>query len=94
VSRLGLPAELRRSLACTNIIENMMGAVRRVTRNDLKIIANAVLFERHPLERTVLGQIVATGLSMTLDVRRYFQRSARISDDRSGPASDKLIQVD
>src|SRR5476649_722355 len=28
VSRLGLPAELRRSLACTNIIENMMGTVR------------------------------------------------------------------
>ena len=27
VSRLGLPAELRRSLACTNIIENMMGCV-------------------------------------------------------------------
>ena len=24
---------LRRSLACTNIIENMMGTVRRVTRN-------------------------------------------------------------
>ena len=33
VSRLGLPAELRRSLACTNIIENMMGTVRRVTFN-------------------------------------------------------------
>jgi hypothetical protein len=33
VSRLGLPAELRRSFACTNIIENMMGTVRRVTRN-------------------------------------------------------------
>jgi transposase-like protein len=33
VSRLGLPTELRRSLACTNIIENMMGTVRRVTRN-------------------------------------------------------------
>jgi putative transposase len=33
VTRLGLPAELRRSLACTNIIENMMGTVRRVTHN-------------------------------------------------------------
>ena len=31
--RLGLPSELRRSLACTNIIENMMGTVRRVSRN-------------------------------------------------------------
>src|ERR1700720_292376 len=33
VTRLGLPTELRRSLACTNIIENMMGTVRRVCRN-------------------------------------------------------------
>jgi putative transposase len=32
VSRLGLQAELRRSLACTNIIENMVGTVRRVNR--------------------------------------------------------------
>jgi putative transposase len=33
VTRLGLPTELRRSLACTNIIENMMGTVRRISRN-------------------------------------------------------------
>ena len=33
VSRLGLPAELRCSLACTNIIENMNGTIRRVCRN-------------------------------------------------------------
>jgi len=33
VTRLGLRAELRRSLACTNIIENVMGTVRRVCRN-------------------------------------------------------------
>jgi putative transposase len=33
VTRLGLPDELRRSLACTNIIENMNGTVRRVCRN-------------------------------------------------------------
>ncbi|MDO9714721.1 transposase, partial [Paracraurococcus lichenis] len=33
VVRLGLPRELRRSLACTNIIENVMGSVRRVCRN-------------------------------------------------------------
>jgi putative transposase len=33
VTRLGLPNELRRSLACTNIIENVMGTVRRVCRN-------------------------------------------------------------
>ncbi len=31
--RLGLPMELRRSLACTNIIENMNGTIRQVCRN-------------------------------------------------------------
>ena len=33
VNRLKLPAKLRRSLACTNSIENMIGTVRRVCRN-------------------------------------------------------------
>ena len=33
VSRLDLPMELRRSLACTNIIENMNRTVRRVSSN-------------------------------------------------------------
>jgi hypothetical protein len=33
VVRLGLPADLRRSLACTTIIETFMGSVRRVCRN-------------------------------------------------------------
>jgi putative transposase len=33
VNRLGPPLKLRRSLACTNCIENMMGTVRRVCRN-------------------------------------------------------------
>jgi putative transposase len=40
VTKLGLPPELRRSLACTNIIENVMGTVRRVSRN-VKILALA-----------------------------------------------------
>ena len=35
VTRLGLPLELRRSLACTNIIENMNGTIRRVCGNSL-----------------------------------------------------------
>jgi putative transposase len=33
LNRLGLPAKLRRSLACINSIENMIGPVRRVCRN-------------------------------------------------------------
>ena len=40
VNRLRLPAKLRRSLACTNSIENMMGTVRRVCRN-VVVIADA-----------------------------------------------------
>jgi hypothetical protein len=32
VTHLGLPAELRRSLACTSIIEIMMGTIHRVCR--------------------------------------------------------------
>ena len=33
VIRLGLPAERRRALACTNAIENALGTVRTVQRN-------------------------------------------------------------
>lgn len=33
LTRLSLPAELRHSLACANIIENAMGTVRRVCRS-------------------------------------------------------------
>jgi hypothetical protein len=35
VTRLGLPLALPRSLACTNIIENMNGTIRQVCRNSL-----------------------------------------------------------
>src|SRR5215207_11367516 len=42
----------------------------------LKIMASAVLFERHPFERTVRWRTVANELSMTLVVRRCFQCSA------------------
>src|SRR5881392_3058568 len=42
----------------------------------LKTMATAVLFERHPLERTVRCRTVANVLSMGLVVRRCFQCSA------------------
>jgi hypothetical protein len=32
-ARLALPRDPRRSLACASIIENVMGAVRRISRN-------------------------------------------------------------
>src|SRR5438477_5546767 len=43
----------------------------------LKIMASAVLFERHPLERTVRWRTVANELSMGLVVRRCFQYLSR-----------------
>lgn len=54
VSRLGLPLPLRRSLACTNSIENMMGTVRRVSRN-VKRWRNAAM----ALRWTAAGMIEA-----------------------------------
>src|SRR3984893_6344191 len=42
----------------------------------LKIMASAVLFDRHPLERIVRWRTVANELSMGLVVRRCFQCSA------------------
>ena len=47
VTRLGLPKELRRSLACTNIIENVMGTVRRVCRNVKRSSGDETA--RHPI---------------------------------------------
>ena len=45
VTRLGLPKELRRALACTNIVENVMSTVRRVCRN-VKRWRNAAMARR------------------------------------------------
>ncbi len=55
VNRLGLPAQLRRSLACTNSIENVMGTVRRVCRN-VKRWRNAAM----ALRWTAAGMMEAT----------------------------------
>ena len=55
VNRLGLPTQLRRSLACTNSIENMMGTVRRVCR-DVKRWRNA----DKALRWTTAGMMEAT----------------------------------
>ena len=54
VNRLGLPVTLRRSLACTNSIENMM-TVRRVCRN-VKRWRNAAI----ALRWTAAGMMEAT----------------------------------
>ncbi len=61
VNRLGLPAKLRRSLACINSIENMMGTVRRVSRN-VKRWQNAPM----ALRWTVAGMMEAAKASVAL----------------------------
>jgi transposase-like protein len=55
IIRLKLPTPLRRSLACTNAIENMMGTVRSVCRN-VKRWRNAAM----ALRWTAAGMLEAT----------------------------------
>src|SRR5262249_42017328 len=57
----------------------------------LKIMASAVLLERHPLERTVRWRTVANELSMTFVARSCFQCSAGKSEKASS-ASPALIK--
>src|SRR3954464_4789280 len=60
-------------------------------------MASALLFERHPLERTVWWRIVANELSMMLVVRRCFQCSAgtrRMQAPCREQALDRLLVFD
>jgi putative transposase len=66
VNRLGLPTPLRRSLACTNGIENMLGIVRRVCRN-VKRWRNAAM----ALRWTAAGMMEATKGFRRLKAYRY-----------------------
>jgi putative transposase len=66
VNRLGLPAKLRRSLACTNSIENMMGTVRRVCHN-VKRWRNAAM----ALRWTAAGMLEATKGFRRLKAYKY-----------------------
>ena len=66
VVRLKLPMPLRRSLACTNAIENMMGTVRRVSRN-VKRWRNAAM----ALRWTAAGMLEATKGFRRLKAHRY-----------------------
>jgi len=75
VVRLGLPKDLRRSLACTNIIENMNGTIRQVTHN-VKRWRDASM----TLHWTAAGM---------MEVRKGFRRLKAYqatADAQSGPA--------
>ena len=66
VNRLGLPAKLRRSLACTNSIENMMGTVRRVCRNvTAKGFRRLKAYKQLPILRSALVAHAAKKLATT-----------------------------
>jgi putative transposase len=74
VNRLGLPAKLRRSLACTNSIENMMGTVRRVCRN-VKRWRNAAMV----LRWTAAAMMEATKGFRRLKVYKHLPARALVS---------------
>ena len=79
VTRLGLPAELRRSLACTNIIENMNGTIRRVCRN-VKRWRNA----RMALRWTAAGMMeAAKGCPGSAPLRQIY----RVDEERISGSS-------
>ena len=67
VVRLKLPMPLRRSLACTNAIENMMGTVRRVSRNVKRRWRNTAM----ALRWTAAGMLEATGGFRRLKAHKY-----------------------
>ena len=54
VVRLVLPKDLRRSLACANIIENMHGTIRQVTRNVKRWRETSMAYKQLPTLKAVL----------------------------------------
>jgi hypothetical protein len=84
VVRLRLPKELRRSLACTNIAENMMGTVRRVTRN-VKRWRDA----RMALRWVAAGMLEATKGFRRLKAHRQTAGPARSPPDPPSPRRRK-----
>jgi putative transposase len=90
VTRLGLPRELRRSLACTNIIENVMGTVRRVCRN--------VKHWRSPsmaMRWTAAAMIEAKkGFRRLKAYKQLLALRAALDRKKATPAKPTLAQID
>jgi putative transposase len=90
VSRLHLPNELRRSLACTNIIENMMGTVRRVCRN-VKRWRSASM----ALRWTAAAMLEATKGFRRLKAHKQLHRlRAALQAHRSGTVAEPVFASD
>jgi putative transposase len=86
VHRLGLPEELRRSLACTNSIENMQGTVRRVCRN-VKRWRDAAM----ALRWTAAGMIEAAKGFRRLKAYRQLPQLRAALDAHKAKLAPKLI---
>ena len=90
VTRLGLPRELRRSLACTNIIKNVMGMVRRVCRN--------VKYWRSPsmaLRWAAVAMQEATKGFRRLKAYKHLPalRAALAKQGQQPPSDEALVQI-
>jgi transposase-like protein len=84
VIRLGLPRELRRSLACTNAIENALGTVRTVSRN-VKRWRNAEM----ALRWTAAGLIEAQKTFRRLKAYRHLPILRKALEDHMQKAKAK-----
>ena len=84
VIRLGLPQELRRSLACTNIVENALGTVRQVTRN-VKRWRNAEM----ALRWTAAGMLEAQKTFRRLKAYRQLPLLGKALEDHMQKAKNK-----
>ena len=92
VIRLALPTPLRRSLACTNAIENMLGTVRRVSRN-VKRWRNAAM----ALRWAAAGMMEATKGFRRLKAFRQLPilKAALVAHaNKYGPAKKIELQVE
>jgi len=78
VARLKLPKELRRSLACTNIAENMMGTIRRVTRNVKRLAGRQ--------DGAQMGRCRHDGGHQRLPKAQSLQATSRSSSRASSPS--------
>ena len=88
VTRLELPRELRRSLACTNVIENVMGTVRRICRN--------VKYWRSPsmaLRWTAAAMMEAKKGIRRLKAHKHLP-ALRAALDKQGVASSSATRLD
>ena len=87
VTRLGLPPELRRSLACTNVIESVDSVVRQVSRN-MKRWRNA----RMALRWTGAGMLESEkGLHRLKVYKQLPIMKTALENHRNGPANDTAI---